>query len=76
MYKEHLRSSIKSGIAKIGTRLVLVLAIGATIGCDPVTKQVAATKLTGMPTQSFFADTIRLEYVENAGPGAAGASRP
>lgn len=64
---EHVRSSIKLGIAKIGTRLVLVLAIGATIGCDQVTKQVAATKLTGMPTQSFFADTIRLEYVENTG---------
>jgi len=64
---EHLRSSIRSGIAKIATRLVLVMTIGATIGCDRVTKQVAETKLTGMPRQSFFGDTIRLEYVENAG---------
>jgi signal peptidase II len=64
---KHLRSSIRAGIAKIGTRLVLVLAIGVMIGCDRVTKQVAATKLTGMPRQSFFADTIRLEYVENTG---------
>lgn len=58
---------MKSGIAKIGTRLVLVIAIVATIGCDRVTKHVAATKLTGMPRQSFLADTIRLEYVENPG---------
>ena len=64
---QHLRSSIKSGIAKNGMRLVLVMTIGATIGCDRVTKQVAETKLTGMATHSFFADTIRLEYVENAG---------
>jgi signal peptidase II len=59
--------SIKSGIVKIGTRLVLVMAIGATIGCDRVTKHLAATKLTGLHRQSFFADTIRLEYVENTG---------
>jgi signal peptidase II len=64
---QHLQSSVKSRIAKIGTRLVLVIAIGATIGCDRVTKHVAATKLTGMPRQSFIADTIRLEYVENTG---------
>ncbi len=43
------------------------MAIGATIGCDRMTKQIAETKLTGMPKQSFFGDTIRLEYVENAG---------
>jgi len=47
--------------------LVLVMAIGATIGCDRVTKQIAETKLVGMPRQSFLADTIRLEYVENTG---------
>jgi signal peptidase II len=64
---QHLRSSIRSGIAKIGTRVVLVVAIGATIGCDRVTKQIAETKLVGMPRQSFLADTIRLEYVENTG---------
>jgi signal peptidase II len=64
---QHLRSSINSGFTKVGTRLVLVIAIGATIGCDRVTKQVAATKLTGMPRQSFLGDTIRLEYVENTG---------
>ena len=52
---------------KIGIRLVLLLAIGATIGCDHVTKHVAATRLSEAPSQSFLADTFRLEYAENTG---------
>ncbi len=64
---QHLRSSIKSGVTKIGAPLLLVMAIGATIGCDQVTKQVAEATLTGMPRQSFFGDSLRLEYVENTG---------
>lgn len=51
----------------IGMRLVLFIAIGATIGCDRVTKHVAVTTLPGMPSRSFLADTVRLEYAENAG---------
>ena len=51
----------------LGIRLLLLLAIGATIGCDRVTKQVAATTLAGTPGRSFLADTFRLEYVENKG---------
>ena len=43
------------------------LAIGATIGCDRVTKQVAATTLLEGPSRSFLADTFRLEYVETTG---------
>lgn len=58
---------IRSGIVRTGTRLLLVIAIGATIGCDRVTKQIAETKLAGMPRQSFLADTVRLEYAENTG---------
>ena len=49
------------------TRLILVVAIAATIGCDRVTKHLAETTLTRTPRQSFISDTIRLEYVENAG---------
>jgi signal peptidase II len=64
---QHASTSVKSGMVTFGTRLVLIMAIGATIGCDRVTKQIASTKLAGMPPQSFIADTIRLEYVENAG---------
>jgi signal peptidase II len=54
-------------MTKIGIRLILFMAIAATIGCDRVTKHVAATTLAGMPSRSFLADTIRLEYAENTG---------
>ena len=54
-------------MTKIGVRLVLLMAIAATIGCDRVTKHVAATRLSAAPSRSFLADTFRLEYVENTG---------
>jgi len=54
-------------MTRIGIRLVLLIAIGATIGCDRVTKHIAATTLAGTPSRSFLADTFRLEYVENTG---------
>jgi signal peptidase II len=54
-------------MTKIGIRLVLLIAICATIGCDRVTKHIAATTLSGTQSRSFLADTFRLEYVENAG---------
>lgn len=40
--------------------LVLLIAIGATIGCDRVTKHVAATRLSEASRRSFLADTFRL----------------
>ena len=54
-------------MTRIGVRLLLLVAIGATIGCDRVTKHVAATTLAEAPSRSFLADTFRLEYAENAG---------
>jgi signal peptidase II len=51
----------------LGIRVLLFVAIAATIGCDRVTKHVATTALAEAPRQSFLADTIRLEYVENTG---------
>ncbi len=51
----------------LATRLVVLIAIGGTIGCDRVTKHVAATRLAEAPRQSFLADTVRLEYAENPG---------
>ena len=54
-------------IAKLGIRLVLLFVIGATIGCDRVTKHMAASTLSGTQSRSFLADTVRLEYVENPG---------
>ena len=50
-----------------GVRLVLLIAIAATVGCDRVTKHIAATTLAEEPGRSFFADTVRLEYAENTG---------
>ena len=54
-------------MTKVGIRIVLLIAIGATIGCDRVTKYVAATTLAEAPARSFLADTFRLEYSENTG---------
>ncbi len=54
-------------MTRIGLRLVLLIAIGATIGCDRVTKHVAATTLSESSSRSFLVDTFRLEYVENTG---------
>lgn len=48
-------------------RLSLLVAVVATIGCDRVTKHVAAATLSEAPGQAFLADTFRLEYVENPG---------
>ena len=48
-------------------RSVLLALVVATIGCDRVTKHFAAETLAGEPRQSFLADTVRLEYVENTG---------
>ena len=48
-------------MTRIGLRLVLLIAIGATIGCDRVTKHVAATTLSEASSRSFLADTFRLE---------------
>jgi len=52
---------------RLGTWIVLTIAVCGTIGCDRVTKHVAATTLAGMPARSFAADVVRLEYVENSG---------
>lgn len=54
-------------MTRVGARIVLLVAMGATIGCDRVTKYVAATTLAEAPARSFLADTFRLEYAENTG---------
>src|SRR5262245_21458232 len=54
-------------VTRIGIRLVLLLAIGATIGCDRFTKHVAAIRFSDGSSRSFLADTFRLEYAENTG---------
>jgi len=48
-------------------RLVLAAAVVFTIGCDHVTKSLATMALAGSAGHSWLADTIRLQYAENAG---------
>jgi signal peptidase II len=47
--------------------VLLCLLLVATAGCDRVTKHYAITALAGGPPQSYFGDTVRLDYHENAG---------
>src|SRR5688500_6160497 len=54
-------------MTSVAVRVVLVMAIVATIGCDHATKHIAATTLAGRPTRSYLGDTIRLQYAENPG---------
>lgn len=46
---------------------VVLFAALATIGCDRVTKHVAASALSGTPGHSLLGDTVRLQYAENTG---------
>jgi signal peptidase II len=46
--------------------LVLLAMMVITIGCDRVTKH-AALALAGQPGQSFWSDTVRIQYAENQG---------
>jgi signal peptidase II len=52
---------------QVSVRFLLAMAIVVTIGCDRVTKHVATGTLAGMPSRSFLADTVRLQYAENTG---------
>jgi hypothetical protein len=48
-------------------RVVLLVGVLSTIGCDQVTKHVATSVLAGGPERSYLADIIRIGYVENTG---------
>ena len=64
-------------VARRAGRVLLIVAMLATIGCDRLTKHVATTRLAGMPSASYFGDTVRLAYVENSGGFLSlGASLP
>lgn len=49
------------------SRLLAVSLLLITLGCDRVTKHFARTHLADAPAQSFFFDTLRLQYAENTG---------
>lgn len=59
-------------------RILVILALAATtIGCDRLSKQIAARELSGEPRRSYLGDTFRLDYVENRGAFLSlGASLP
>jgi signal peptidase II len=48
-------------------RLLVLVALVGTVGCDRVTKHFAVERLAGVDAQSYLADAVRLEYAENAG---------
>jgi signal peptidase II len=48
-------------------RLVLLVAIVGTIGCDRVSKHIVTRELADMPARSYLGDTVWLGYVENPG---------
>ena len=49
------------------SRVLVLLACLATVGCDRVTKHAAATLLADSHERSFLGDTVRLSYAENTG---------
>jgi len=52
---------------KMAGKVLLLILVASTIGCDRATKHLADTSLAGAPPHSYFADTLRLEYSENSG---------
>ncbi|MEZ5320001.1 MAG: signal peptidase II [Vicinamibacterales bacterium] len=60
-------AAVRRTAGRATRRLVLLLAILGTIGCDRVTKHLASTTLAEGPDRSYLGDTIRLEYVRNPG---------
>lgn len=51
---------------RLGHILLLLMAV-TTMACDQTTKHLARSRLLGAARHSYLGDTIRLEYVENAG---------
>ena len=46
---------------------LVVVTLVACVGCDQKTKSLARDALRGRETESFLADTFRLDYAENPG---------
>ncbi|MEO8452646.1 MAG: signal peptidase II [Gemmatimonadota bacterium] len=54
-------------MTRLGARLLWLTLTVSTIGCDQVTKQIAADNLADGVRRSFWHDTVRLQYTENTG---------
>ena len=54
--------------ASRANRIVILLAmLVSCVGCDQVTKSIAARQLAALPRQSYLGDTVRLEFALNPG---------
>lgn len=60
-------SDARARARRWATRLLLLAVVVSTIGCDQVSKHFATVNLMGAPRQSYFGDSVRLEYAENRG---------
>lgn len=58
---------MSSATARWCRRLVLLLAVVGTIGCDRITKDAATTALRDAPDRTYLAGIVRLGYAENTG---------
>ncbi|MBK7861563.1 MAG: signal peptidase II [Archangiaceae bacterium] len=57
--------------------LVFAVVLGASVGCDQVTKVIAIDSLKGAPARHYLGDTFRLQYATNEGAFLSlGASLP
>jgi signal peptidase II len=52
---------------KTSARILALVLLLTTIGCDRVTKHLATTRLAGNSAQFYLNGTVRLEYAENPG---------
>ena len=52
---------------QLTVRILLVLLVGLTIGCDRVTKHLAATTLAGAAPRTYFSGSVQLHDAENTG---------
>ena len=52
---------------RTSARMLALVLMLTTIGCDRVTKHLATTRLAGNSAHTYLNGTIRLEYAENPG---------
>ena len=51
----------------LGRKLCVLGLLDFTVGCDRVTKHIASVSLADGRSESYLAETVRFEYVENSG---------
>jgi signal peptidase II len=54
-------------VTRLAARLLCLVLCATTIGCDQVTKQIAADELGDGARHSLLYDSVRLQYAENPG---------